>query len=230
MISFNGAKPVGVELVEDQANKYAKALEINVGQVFELISLMKSMIVFLLLLSCKQVNRSDELKIANDDSIATSDTTKPAKTQPLHEYSGGNIINTGNTTPAQLLSFAYTLIGTPYKYASTDPKVGFDCSGFITYVFNHFNIAVPRSSVDFTNVEYTIPLSQAKPGDLILFTGTDSTIRTVGHMGIITSAQDNKIQFIHSTSGKANGVTITPLNDYYKGRFVKIIHVFTHSD
>jgi cell wall-associated NlpC family hydrolase len=137
-------------------------------------------------------------------------------------------INTGNITPAQLISFANTLIGTPYKYASTDPSVGFDCSGFITYVFNHFNIAVPRSSKDFTNVPRSVPLKDAKPGDLILFTGTDSTIPEVGHMGIITSAQANDVKFIHSTSGKANGVTITPLNSYYMGRFVKIIRVFKH--
>jgi len=36
--------------------------------------------------------------------------------------------------------------------------------------------------------------------------------------------------FIHSSSGKANGVTITPLNDYYKGRFVKVIRIFPQND
>jgi cell wall-associated NlpC family hydrolase len=139
-------------------------------------------------------------------------------------------ISTGNTTPQELLNFANTLIGTPYKYASIDPAIGFDCSGFITYVFNHFKIAVPRSSIDFTNVRRAIPLEQAKPGDLILFTGTDSTIREVGHMGIITSAQPADIKFIHSTSGKVHGVTITPLNAYYMGRFVKVIRVFKQND
>ncbi|MFD2145779.1 C40 family peptidase [Mucilaginibacter antarcticus] len=61
-------------------------------------------------------------------------------------------INTGKTAPDQLIGFARTLTGTPYKYGSTDPKEGFDCSGFITYVFNHFSILVPRSSVDFTHI------------------------------------------------------------------------------
>src|SRR3982751_221985 len=46
-------------------------------------------------------------------------------------------INTGNTTPAELLAFANSLTGIPYLYGSTDPKKGFDCSGFITYVFSH---------------------------------------------------------------------------------------------
>src|SRR4051812_31682311 len=49
-------------------------------------------------------------------------------------------IQTGNTDPAKLIAFSKTLKGIPYKYASTDPAAGFDCSGFITYVFNHFGI------------------------------------------------------------------------------------------
>ncbi|MEJ7672522.1 MAG: NlpC/P60 family protein [Chitinophagaceae bacterium] len=77
--------------------------------------------------------------------------------------------------PEALVAFAESLIGVPYRYGSTDPKVGFDCSGFITYVFNHFQIKVPRSSIDFTNVGKEIPFTEARRGDIIFFTGTDST-------------------------------------------------------
>ena len=93
-------------------------------------------------------------------------------------------------------------------------------------MFNHFNITVPRSSIEFTNVVTAIPLKKSKAGDLILFTGTDSTERSVGHMGIIIANDSIQTLFIHASSGKANGVTITPLNDYYKSRFVKVIRVF----
>ena len=126
--------------------------------------------------------------------------------------------------------FAESLIGVPYKYASTNPAEGFDCSGFITHVFNHFGIAVPRSSVDFTHVGKDIPEEQAKRGDIILFTGTDSTEKFVGHMGLITENRGGQIKFIHSTSGKAYGVTITPFNDYYRSRFVKTIRIFPQND
>ena len=135
-------------------------------------------------------------------------------------------INTGNTTPAELLTFANSLTGIPYLYGSTDPKKGFDCSGFITYVFNHFNIVVPRRSVDFTEVEKEVDIRQAKTGDLILFTGTDSTSRVVGHMGILIADANQPLKFIHSTSGKAYGVTTTPLNPYYMGRYMKTIRIF----
>jgi cell wall-associated NlpC family hydrolase len=159
--------------------------------------------------------------------VKTIDTTI-RKTNPV-PYTGSTNIDTHNTSRDELLAFAKSLIGIPYLYASTDPEKGFDCSGFITYVFNHFDIAVPRSSIDFTNVQKEIPLEQALPGDLILFTGTDSSDTNVGHMGIVVSAENNEFSFIHSTSGKAYGVTITPLNDYYKGRFVKVVRVFPDS-
>jgi cell wall-associated NlpC family hydrolase len=130
-----------------------------------------------------------------------------------------------NINVDSLINFAKSLLGTAYVYASSDPSVGFDCSGFITYVFNHFNASVPRSSIDFTDEGITIPLQKSKRGDLILFTGTDSTERFVGHMGIVVENKKGVISFIHSTSGKAHGVTITQLNDYYMGRFVKVVRI-----
>jgi cell wall-associated NlpC family hydrolase len=134
-------------------------------------------------------------------------------------------IDTRGVQPKQVVDFAKTLMGVPYLYGSTDPAKGFDCSGFITYVFKHFNIIVPRSSIDFTNVGKEISAAQATEGDLILFTGTDSTEKFVGHMGIVVSNTDT-LKFIHSTSGKQYGVTITPLNNYYKGRYVKTVRIF----
>lgn len=131
--------------------------------------------------------------------------------------------------PAEVMAFAETLKGIPYVWGSTDPRVGFDCSGFITHVFNHFGIKVPRSSVDFTNVGKTIPLEQAKRGDIILFTGTNPQERFVGHMGLIVSNTDT-LKFIHSTSGKAKSVAVSPLSKSYIARFVKTIRIFPQND
>jgi cell wall-associated NlpC family hydrolase len=161
------------------------------------------------------------------DSVRINDSSRSANTRAMDTAAlpPSETIDTKNVHPEEVVRFAGTLIGTPYRYASSDPKAGFDCSGFITYVFNHFGIAVPRSSIDFTNVGKEIPLDSVRRGDLILFTGTDSTEELVGHMGIIVSGKDS-IQFIHSTSGKAYGVTVTPLNNYYLSRFVKTIRIF----
>ena len=135
-------------------------------------------------------------------------------------------ISTNGRDIDSLIDFAQSLTGTPYKYASTDPNEGFDCSGFITHVFNHFGISVPRSSKDFEFVGTEIPLLDSRRGDLILFTGTDSTERIIGHMGIIVANDSSHIKFIHSSSGKAMGVVTTELNKYYEGRYVKTIRVF----
>lgn len=168
-------------------------------------------------------SRPDSLSNASTPADTSIPATQKAGMRPLP---AGQDIDTKNVTPDQVLSFAKTLIGVPYRYGSTDPEVGFDCSGFITYVFNHFGVQVPRSSVEFTNVEQSVPMEASRPGDLILFTGTDSSIRIVGHMGIIVSNNNGNVEFIHSTSGKALGVTITPLSSYYKGRYVKTIRIF----
>jgi cell wall-associated NlpC family hydrolase len=139
------------------------------------------------------------------------------------------MINTGGTSPDELMRFAETLVGIPYVWASTNPKVGFDCSGFITYVFTHFRIQVPRSSIDFTNVGKTVSLDQAKRGDIILFTGTNSLEANIGHMGLVISNGDQGLEFIHATSGKAMAVAITKLNDQYKKRFIRVSRVFNQN-
>lgn len=166
----------------------------------------------------KQENYS-EVPIHDSEMVTVNMDTVLPKQKP------DSVIGTAKLNPNDLVDFAKSLIGVTYKWAGTSPDNGFDCSGFITYVFNHFNVKVPRSSVDFTNVGKEVPLALAKPGDLILFTGTDSSIRIVGHMGIVTENSDS-LRFIQSTSGKQYGVTITTLGNYYMGRFVKVIDIF----
>jgi cell wall-associated NlpC family hydrolase len=85
---------------------------------------------------------------------------------------------------------------------------------------------VPRSSIDFTHVGKEVAVAEAKRGDIILFTGTDSTERFVGHMGIVVSNVNSDLQFIHSSSGRVHGVTVSPLKGYYMGRFLKVVRIW----
>lgn len=180
--------------------------------------------MLLVLFSCGSSGLPEDYVPAIHDSelITVNMDTVLAKPDVLSKHSDVSIASGDRT---EIVSYAKTLQGIPYKYGSTDPSVGFDCSGFITYVFNHFNIKVPRSSVEFTNVGREVPLALSKPGDLILFTGTDSTIRVVGHMGIVIENADT-LRFIHATSGRQYSVAITPLSNYYMGRFVKVIDIY----
>jgi cell wall-associated NlpC family hydrolase len=106
---------------------------------------------------------------------------------------------------------------------------GFDCSGFINYVFNHFKISVPRVSKDFTNAGQAVSTLESKRGDIILFTGSDPNSGVVGHMGIITRNDRGVLQFIHAASGKGGGVMISTMNSYFMPRFVKVIRIFKNS-
>ncbi|WP_184548372.1 C40 family peptidase [Mucilaginibacter sp. FT3.2] len=139
-------------------------------------------------------------------------------------------IATGCTSPEELISFAKSLEGIRYQYGSTNPERGFDCSGFVNYVFNHFGIKIPRSSADFASFPNLVDLKDAKFGDLILFTGTKKHTRRAGHIGIVVSMPGDPLMFIHSTSGEANGVTQTAMNDYYMGRYMKIIRILPQTD
>ena len=122
------------------------------------------------------------------------------------------------------VTYSKKFLGTSYKYGSAIPENGLDCSGFITVVFNHFNVKAPRSSVNFTDEGSEVDIKNAKPGDIILFTGLDNASGIVGHMGIITTEGDN-LQFIHSASGKNVGVIINNFTGYYKTHFVKVIRI-----
>ena len=164
------------------------------------------------------------VKVADDNKGITNNFSETGEKD--------NVIDAGAKDQGLgFVEYAKTLIGTPYLYGSTDPRKGLDCSGFINAVSNHFGIKVPRSSVEFTNLGITIDTSDARPGDLILFTGTDKSKRVVGHIGIISEKNeiDGELSFIHSSSGKANGVTISDLSGYYESRFVKVIRIFPTS-
>ena len=75
-----------------------------------------------------------------------------------------------------LTHYAKQFIGIPYKYGGSSMS-GFDCSGFVHYVFSHFKINVPRSSRDYKQEGNKVEKTEANPGDVILFTGTNSSIR-----------------------------------------------------
>jgi lipoprotein Spr len=137
-----------------------------------------------------------------------------------------SIPNAANSTSEKIMNFAESLIGVKYRYGSSNPKVGFDCSGFVTYVLKQFGFSGARSSADYAAKGKSIKLADAKVGDVLVFTGSNSKLRRPGHVGIIYSIDDDgKIKFIHSSSGKARGVTITDLEGYYQKRFLKAVTV-----
>lgn len=136
-------------------------------------------------------------------SAQSSPTSKESK-----EVNTPVVTNSSDT----LISLAKSKLGSPYVYAKTGPD-SFDCSGFVYYVFNENNISVPRTSINQSKIGPKITRAEIKKGDLVFF---DTSLKGhVNHSGIYLGEG----KFIHASSGKANGVTISDIDGWYKDKF-----------
>lgn len=119
----------------------------------------------------------------------------------------------GSSIRDNIVSRAENLIGTPYRYGGADIS-GFDCSGFVYYLFLIEGILLPRSTEKLFKIGKTIPFRRMKRGDLIFF-----KIEKEGlHVGIFAG----KKIFIHASS---NGVKKEILNEFWRKKIVKIKRV-----
>jgi len=124
-----------------------------------------------------------------------------------------------------IVTYSKKFLGVKYKYAQSNPKKGFDCSGFVYYVFTHFNVPVPRNSREFLKHGKVVSPDLCEPGDIIVFTGTKIKDRNPAHVGIVVSGTGENITFIHSSSGKKNAVVISSFkkSPSYKKRMINIV-------
>lgn len=117
-----------------------------------------------------------------------------------------------------VLEKGISLIGTRYRFGGNSVKTGFDCSGFIGYLFREeLGMELPRSTREMINID--APLVERKalePGDLVFFS-TNGRGR-VSHAGIYLGDD----QFIHSSSSRSGGVRIDSMDDrYWKRTFIE---------
>ena len=77
----------------------------------------------------------------------------------------------------KVVRYARRFFGTPYVWGGSSPRYGFDCSGFVRYVYGHFGISLPHSSFADMWRGRRVLRKYLKPGDLVFFYGG-------GHVGI----------------------------------------------
>jgi len=112
----------------------------------------------------------------------------------------------------KVVNYAKKQLGVKYKYGGMSPK-GFDCSGFTKYVYSHFGYDVPRVSRDYEKIGKKISVKNTKPGDILLFTGSNKHKRVTGHLGVVVSNKNGVIKFIHASSSR--GIVISDLKTKY---------------
>jgi len=76
--------------------------------------------------------------------------------------------STATYSSSTLISYASNFLGVPYVWGGTTPS-GFDCSGFVQYVFAHFNVSLPRVAADQQKVGTYVSRENLQPGDLVFF-------------------------------------------------------------
>jgi cell wall-associated NlpC family hydrolase len=95
-----------------------------------------------------------------------------------------------------MVTTADDYIGTPYKYASTDPSKGFDCSGLVYTVAKKNNLELPRSSGSMASGVPHKDWKKATTGDLVFF-GDHGKIH---HVGLVEKNKGDELFIIHSTN------------------------------
>lgn len=105
-------------------------------------------------------------------------------------------------TPDDVASYAKKFLGVPYRFGGTTPA-GFDCSGFIRYVFNNFDIDLPRTSAEQSKIGKSVSKSDLQPGDLVFFKNTYK--KGISHTGIYLG--NGKV-----ISAENEGVAISDIN------------------
>ena len=166
--------------------------------------------------------------IANNPSISalaeqrqSSQTRQTQISRSISTPTPSRSISTSSKSPANspsqtskasaIIATGKHYIGVPYLYGGTTPA-GFDCSGFVQYVFAKNGISLPRVSRDQFQVGTSVSFSNLKPGDLVFFSLAKNGV--VDHEGIYVGNN----QFLNAASSR--GVTIYTLGSYWQSAYV----------
>jgi cell wall-associated NlpC family hydrolase len=120
---------------------------------------------------------------------------------------------------ARLVAIAQSLVGARYTWAGTSPATGFDCSGFVYYVYNTYGYPLERTMEAQFSAGRRVRLEELRPGDIVFF--ADTYAPGLSHNGIYIG--DGK--FIHAVD-ESVGVAITPLlSAYWEQRYVGAVRI-----
>lgn len=125
----------------------------------------------------------------------------------------------GTPNQNRIVGIAQAQLGARYTWAGVSPSTGFDCSGFVYYVYNTYGFSLDRTMPDQFNAGRRVRMEDLRPGDIVFF--ADTYMPGLSHNGIYIG--DGK--FIHAVD-ESVGVAITPLNSaYWESRYAGAVHI-----
>ena len=116
-------------------------------------------------------------------------------------------------TGAQIVSYARSLVGKPYRYGGNTPA-GFDCSGLVQYAYHQAGIMIPRTSREQLRQSKAVRQSQRSPGDIIFFHLDGDK---VSHVGLYIGGN----RMIHAPSGGKHVSYARLDNGYWERHIIK---------
>ncbi|MDY7061728.1 MAG: NlpC/P60 family protein [Sarcina ventriculi] len=151
----------------------------------------------------KDTSNSASKTINKDTSNSTNKITNKDTNNSTNKTINKDTSSSTGVTAQQVLAYAYQFEGYPYVWGGSNPSTGFDCSGFVQYVYAHFGINLPRTTFEQVNCGTPVSLNNIKPGDLVFEFGSSEG---PNHVGIyIGNGQ------MIDAAGVGQGVTISKL-------------------
>lgn len=158
---------------------------------------------------------NNETTSRSGDTTTRENTSSNSNTQTTTNEEKEDTSST-KITGEDIVAYAKKYLGYDYVYGGSSPKTGFDCSGFTSYVYEHFGYSLSRTSIGQASNGTKVSKDNLKPGDLVIYKNTSLT--RIGHVGIYIGNN----QMIHA-SEPGVGVTITDIDSKahnYPKRFV----------
>ena len=119
------------------------------------------------------------------------------------------------TLGQQIADFAQKYIGYNYTYGGQSPSTGFDCSGFMYYVYGQFGYGLYRTASDqYKYNGVSVAQSNLKPGDLVFFATSGGT--SVSHVGMYVGGGS----FVHAANSRDGVILSSFSNTYWQSVFV----------
>lgn len=123
----------------------------------------------------------------------------------------------------ELLSSAVKLSGIRYQYGGRSPETGFDCSGFVRYVYAQTtNLSLPHSAHAISQIGDSISKQELQPGDLVFFNTLKSAF---SHVGIYLGNN----RFIHAPSSGGSVRVEDMQQAYWRNRFNGAQRIFINA-